>query len=145
MAARRARDVHGLVGREAAVIGRILDDLPLAVDLLQLGGRQTLGSLALVDVIVGDILPIGIVAPDDASIGVFVVDDQDVTAVLVREHGHAVIVVAKGAGLARSRAACRMVEFRNIGKQRIAPAAGDMRVIAFRHDDRVIGAGGEPH
>ncbi len=101
-----------------------------------------MGVLALDDVIIRDPCSIGIVAPDDASIGVFVVDDEDLTAVLVREEGHAIIVVAEGAGLAISGAACRMVEFRNIRKQGITPAGGDMRIIAFRHDDAVIGAGG---
>ena len=138
----RSRDLHRRVRGDAAVEGRVLDDGPHAVPLLDLDHRDPVAGLALAHVVrvsrcAGARTPV-----DDAEVHVFVVDREDVPPPAA-EQRHAVDVVAEGELLALPGAACLLVELGGTGPHRIAPPGDDLPAIAGRNGDCVEGVGGD--
>ena len=139
--ARGACNLHGSVGGDSPVVGRILDDAPRAVLLRDLHDRHPVSGLALAHVVGRPGTARALPAVEGAEIHVFVVDRED-AAPPGGEQFHAVVVVAEGESLARRVAARRRVEFGRARPHRVSPAGDDAPAVSLGNGDRVEGVGG---
>lgn len=78
----RTRNGHFGLRCNAAVIGAVLHDAPLAIGARDFHDRDTMRHHALCDVVIGCWLGVRIVAPQDVTIGIFVVYNQQNVTVM---------------------------------------------------------------
>lgn len=153
MAGGRAGKLHLGVGGDAAVELAVAHHLPLAAVLADLDDGAAMGRHLDVDLLLaerrhlGCLLAVLVDDLDDAGehqmrVGVLVVDHQQAMLgrAVDRDIADIVVVVAELFCLGLGRLLCR-VEFRRVGKQRIAPAQQHVGIVARRDMVLVVDAG----
>ena len=136
----RPGDLHRSIGRDPAVVRRVLDDGPLTGLAGDLQYGHAVAGLALAHVVGVGGLARTLAAEDDAQVHVLVVDREHVPAAVV-EQRHAVVVVAEGQLLAGAGAAGHLVEVRAARPQGIAPPGHHVPAVSLGNGDGVEAVG----
>ena len=138
MARRRAAQCHGGRGGDAAVEGPLGVGLPLAIDAHQLHQGDPVGRLGLGDRLCTEGL--AAIREQIFVVGVFVVDGEQGAIRAQGEEAHAVVVVAKLAGLGLGIIA--LGKGGGIGEEGISPGDQHLGLVAGRHHYGVGHRGG---
>ncbi|MNF56884.1 hypothetical protein D3C84_383870 [compost metagenome] len=143
IARRRSAHADRGIAVHPAVVGRALDEAPLAVAALYLDDRDTFGSLCLVHLRGrGRLAGVG---EQVAIVGVFVVDGHQGAVVVTgkRKQAHAIVVVAELLLLRLGAAIAAGVERRSILMQGLPPTDQHRGGIAWRQADGITGTCGD--